>query len=375
MTRTLFIDHTAEPGGAELALARYVEHDSVLGAGAKGAAGVLFLQDGPVAQRLRRSGVDVLVNDRGRSGARAAIADAIARVQPDVTVSNSLRAGVLSSTVSGPPHIHYLRDRVGPGELSRAKRTLVRQVLARRVDAVIANSASTLATLAPFLRDQPTAAVPSPSGVRAVAAGRDGVLRNGPALRVLSLSRLAPWKGQHVIVAALGRLREAAPDAAIRLTVAGAPLFGEAQYAAQLREQCAELGIAATFTGHVEDVSGLLHCHDVLVHSSTRPEPFGQVVVQGLAAGLCVVATDGGGPAEIIVDGASGLLVPPDDPAALARALERIRDSAELRAGLSAHGTAAAARYTDVECIAALRTAIDSLADQLRTARRLPHGA
>lgn len=368
MTRTLFVDHTAEPGGAELALARYLESD------ASGDGHVLFLEDGPVVERLRDAGVAVSVPANG-SSARRAIRDAVRTIAPDVAVSNSLRAGVLLSTI-GPavPHIHYLRDRVGRGDLSPAKRMLVQQVLARRIHGVIANSSSTLGTMAEYLRDQPTASVPSPSGVRVPAAGRGGLLRNGPALRILSLSRLSVWKGQHVILEALEVLRASTPGIELRLTIAGAPLFGEESYEQRLRGQCARAGIPVTFTGHVTDVAALLHSHDVLVHSSTRPEPFGQVVIQGLGAGMCVVATEGGGPSEILTSGRDGLLVRPGDAQALAAALASIHASEPFRSSLSAEGTVTAARYTDDECFGALRDAIDFIAMELSTAKSARRG-
>jgi len=61
------------------------------------------------------------------------------------------------------------------------------------------------------------------------------------------------------------------------------------------------------------------------VHCSTIPEPFGMVVVEGMAAGLPVIATDIGGPTEVIHDGTDGLLVAPNDPGAIAAAVTRLR--------------------------------------------------
>ena len=74
------------------------------------------------------------------------------------------------------------------------------------------------------------------------------------------------------------------------------------------------------------------------MHASTIPEPFGQVVVQGLWARCAVVASTPGGPAEVITDGVDGLLTPCGDVDALAAALERLRSDHDLRLSLARHG-------------------------------------
>ena len=89
-----------------------------------------------------------------------------------------------------------------------------------------------------------------------------------------------------------------------------------------------------TFAGFRDDVFAALAELDVLVHASTLPEPFGQVVIEGMAAGLPVVAAAAGGPLEIVTDDVDGILVPPADPDALATALLRLADNPALRAEL-----------------------------------------
>nr|AIA91674.1 Glycos_transf_1 [uncultured Paenibacillus sp.] len=92
----------------------------------------------------------------------------------------------------------------------------------------------------------------------------------------------------------------------VELTVAGGSLFSESGYERELRGRARDARLPVRFLGHVNDVSELLATHDVLVHASTRPEPFGQVVAQGMCAGLATIATDGGGPAELITSGETG---------------------------------------------------------------------
>ena len=125
-------------------------------------------------------------------------------------------------------------------------------------------------------------------------------------------------------------------------------MFGEEAYEQRLRELAGELGIAeqVEFRGFREDVGAELAAMDVAVHCSVVPEPFGQVVVQAMAAGRPVVAAAEGGPAEIVTDGVDGLLVPPREPALLAAVLRRLAEDPGLRERLGVAGRATALRHT-----------------------------
>src|SRR5213078_3067312 len=74
------------------------------------------------------------------------------------------------------------------------------------------------------------------------------------------------------------------------------------------------------------------------VHCSVVPEPFGQVVIEGMAAGVSVVAAGAGGPAEIVTSGVDGILTPPGDARELARVLRVLHDDPPLRARLAEAG-------------------------------------
>jgi glycosyltransferase involved in cell wall biosynthesis len=90
---------------------------------------------------------------------------------------------------------------------------------------------------------------------------------------------------------------------------------------------------------------------DILVHP-TEYESFGRVAVEAMAAGVPVVAVRGGGVAETVDDGTTGLLVPPQDPEAMARALERLIRDAGLRAAMGVAGRRRAEeRYSLPRCV------------------------
>jgi glycosyltransferase involved in cell wall biosynthesis len=84
----------------------------------------------------------------------------------------------------------------------------------------------------------------------------------------------------------------------------------------------------------------------VLVHGSVIPEPFGQVVVQGMAVGLAVVAAGEGGPAETITDGVDGVLYEPRSVTALTAALRTVGGDDTLRERLAAAAVITAQQYT-----------------------------
>nr|WP_277344764.1 glycosyltransferase [Cellulomonas sp. IC4_254] len=161
----------------------------------------------------------------------------------------------------------------------------------------------------------------------------DPAARPAPATPVVGLvGRVSPTKGQREFVAAAALLAERFPTA--RFRVVGAALFEEQAYEGELRAQVAALGLTdrVELTGWVADPVAEIDRLSVLVHASPVPEPFGQVVVEGMARGVPVVATAGGGVDEIAVaeDGTPRcLVVPPRDVPALADAVARVLDRPE----------------------------------------------
>jgi glycosyltransferase involved in cell wall biosynthesis len=101
-------------------------------------------------------------------------------------------------------------------------------------------------------------------------------------------------------------------------------MFGEDEYEAELKRIAAPLGDSVQFLGFRSDVPAVLRDLDIFVHASTTPEPFGQVVIEAMAEGVPVIASDGGGVREIVEHGVSGLRTPMGDAAGLADAIEQL---------------------------------------------------
>ncbi len=88
------------------------------------------------------------------------------------------------------------------------------------------------------------------------------------------------------------------------------------------------------FTGFIEDNAAAMRSLDIVVHASTQPEPFGMVIIEGMACGKAVIASQAGGAAELFVDGENALAHPPGDSAELARQIERLSGDEGLRSML-----------------------------------------
>lgn len=170
---------------------------------------------------------------------------------------------------------------------------------------------------------------------RVVAHGERDAVRKAlgvpePALLVLAVAQLMHRKGIDVLLAAAARLGDP------RLVFAIAGEGPEARALRQLADQL-KLGDAVLWLGRRQDVGDLLAACDVFVLPS-RAEGLGVAALEALGAARPVVATRVGGLADLIVDGESGLLVPPEDVAALAAAIARMRDDAALRERIAAAG-------------------------------------
>ena len=155
---------------------------------------------------------------------------------------------------------------------------------------------------------------------------------------LLALGRLHPNKGFDTLITALAAL----PDHYLWIGGSG-PLE------AALAGEAAARGVASRvrFLGWREDTPALFAAADVFVCSS-RHEPFGNIIIEAWAAKVPVVAAASTGPAALIADGESGIVVPVDDAAALAAAVRSLNGDAGLGARLAAGGAAAyQAGYTE----------------------------
>jgi len=140
-------------------------------------------------------------------------------------------------------------------------------------------------------------------------------------------ANLEYWKGIDVLIEACAETK-----APLRLEIYGVGSLGEA-----LERQAGEAGIDARFHGFVRDMRAPLAGLDALVQPS-RADNLPLAILEAMAAGLPVIGTRVGGIPELVVDGETGIVVEPEQPAALAGALERLAADSALRAELGRRG-------------------------------------
>ena len=154
-------------------------------------------------------------------------------------------------------------------------------------------------------------------------------------LAVGIVGRVAPEKGHYVLFEALRLLADRHP----RLR---AVVVGDGPDMPALRRDLAAMGVAkrVVLTGFRDDVNNVIAALDIVAVPSTWPEPCSAAVQQGMALSKPVVGSRTGGTPEMILEGETGLLVPPSDAAALADALGRLAASPDLRQGMGEAGRA-----------------------------------
>lgn len=336
--RVLFVCHTGSISGAELVLIDLVQPWA-------GQSALLF-EDGPLHRALTACGLNVAISRWGGGLNHVRRDSSFAKVLPvvtamygivvevarfarrhDVVYANSQKAFVLSAVAAKlvrRPLIWHLHDIISPAHFGSMQRR-VQVFLANHCTAavVVPSKAAADAFIAEGGRKDLVAIVPngldivaeelSPAEIR-----RDLNLPQGPLVGVFS--RLAEWKGQHVVLEALAK------TPGVGCIIVGSALFGEEAYEQRLKQMVRDLGLEERvhFLGQRSDVPRLMRAVDAVIHPSIDPEPFGRTLVEAMLADVPVIATDAGAASDILEGGKAGMLVPPGDPEALAQAVGHV---------------------------------------------------
>lgn len=352
MTTVLLAHASVELYGSDLQLV-----ETAVGCVDAGADVVVVLPgDGPLAERMRAVGARVETLDmpvlrkahltpRG-IGALAAgtlrslgpMTRLIRRVRPDAVLVNTLTipAWLVAARLAGVAPVCHVH------EAEADARWVVRVGLAAPLllarDVVVNSDAArdVVVSAVPALRRRTRVVyngVPGPPEAPAADGGAGGV--PGPA-HVVLVGRLSPRKGSDVALEAVALLR--GTGRGVRLTLCGSAFAGYEWFEDQLRVRAAadDLAGAVDLVGYADPWEWFARADVVVVPS--RVEPFGNVAVQAMLAGRPVVASRTQGLAEIVRDGETGLLVPPDDPVALADAVAALLDDPERASALADAG-------------------------------------
>jgi glycosyltransferase involved in cell wall biosynthesis len=273
------------------------------------------------------------------------------------------------------PHVWHVRELIGPDKPYRfpLEGRAFGAHVAGLASKLIANSNVTGGLIADWLPPDLLAIVPNgidlsrfqPADASASASAsahpRDGDRGDvhdaaGRKLVVAMVAGLtARWKKHSVFVDAALQVDPSLP---IEFRIYGHdPSHGGTRpggaYVDDLHAKIHRANAASRFgwPGHVADPNQVMSEIDILVHSADH-ESFGRVIVEAMAAGLPVVGVNGGGVAEIVSHDRTGLLVPPDDPPAMARAIESLVRAPARRASLGAAGRVRALDHYSLEACA-----------------------
>jgi glycosyltransferase involved in cell wall biosynthesis len=243
---------------------------------------------------------------------------------------DSTYLGVPVGRLAGVPYILRTRNNINHWMTPTHRR--LGRLLNRLVTGTVTNSEACRQALLADEGPSPETVVVLENGVdlgRFLAIPPAGATAPGKVRRVGTVANLRPVKGIDILVEAAARLTVDHPDVAFAVA-------GEGESRPALEKRVAELGLGERFAllGSVKDIPAFLAGLDVAVLCS-RSEGMSNAVLEYMAAGRAIVATAVGGTVRLIEDGVQGLLIPPEDPVALAEAIRRLLNDPALAARLA----------------------------------------
>jgi glycosyltransferase involved in cell wall biosynthesis len=381
--RVLFVSPAAELGGAERCLLDCV---AALHEHGRGQADVVALADGPLLTNARALGARTQVIQAPRSlsllgesasGSEAGgaslrvlsttpsvvrfllrLREVIALARPDVVHTNGMKAHLLAGLVT-PAQVRlvvHLHDFISTRRASKWLLPTLGRLRRRAV--FIANShavARDFASIAPDANVQTVHNVVDTEYFREGAAEPDWLARLAglePPTRETNtfglVATYAHWKGHGIFIEAAGLLRKARPELPVRFYVVGGPIYetrGSQVHASELRQRARAAGIASQFglVPFQEDIARVYRTLNVVVHASTKPEPFGRTIVEAMACARPVIVARAGGATELFDEGVNAFGFDPGSATALADAMMRQLDpEARARVGSAARQHAVA---------------------------------
>lgn len=311
---------------------------------------VLLPTNGPLLERLQAAGIEThIVNVAKLSRAAFSpagllrlpleIATAIRCIDKivagrsiDVVHSNTLAVlgGAFWARWRRVPHIWHVHELIVAPKIARAG---FPRLVAWLADKVMCNSRLTekwMLDTQPSLRER---TVMVWNGVeRGPSAIGQKVEAQQGAIKVALVGRINRWKGQPLLVDAATRLW----DRGVRnlgYVMVGSPPEGQENFLVSLRRLLAASPAcdAIELKDFTDNVWSIWDACDIAVVPSTEPEPFGLVAIEAMAAGKPVIAAAHGGLLDIVADGETGILIPPNDADSLADAIEILAADPELR--------------------------------------------
>lgn len=386
--KILYLNASGQTGGAENSLLDILA--SIRGAQPGWDLHLLVAEGGPLVAKARALGVEVRVLPFPRSLSRLGDAGAggpagaevsrlkllfkllgaapgvasyvrelrreIRRLSPDIVHANNLKMHILSvwAQPKRPPavvwHIHdYLSMRPVMARLLKryAARCAIAVTNSHSVAEDVRSVCGNMLKIS-AVHNAVDLDVFTPDGLRLDLDSLSGMPEAEPGtIRVGLLATMARWKGQETFLQSLAMLPD---DLPVRGYIIGGAIYrtdGSQHAPGELQGFAERLGIRhkVGFTGYVEDAPSAMRALDIVVHASTEPEPFGLVIVEGMACGRSVIASQAGGAAEIIRAGGGALAHAPGDAQTLSKHIKRLTEASYLRKRLGENGRETAEQH------------------------------
>ncbi|MEN9798555.1 MAG: hypothetical protein RL653_2251 [Pseudomonadota bacterium] len=357
--KLLFLSPVGVLGGAERSLLDMVE--AVRAERPDVAVAALACADGPLVQQLRALGVEVAVREMPESlrsigdsedpgafaflrtalGSRGAslpgpslvrylgeVREVVREFAPDIVHSNGIKTHLLSSALrgTGPRLVWHVRDFLS----QRPVVPSLLRPLAGGVDLCLSNSHAVKEDTERAIPGLRCEVVYNGIDVEAFSPAEAPPLEpgaEGEAFRVGLVGTFARWKGHELFLRAAAWYRARyADEPRVRFYVVGGAIYETSNSQVSLLELqglADELGVAdaVRFLPFTEAPERAMRALDLVVNASTRPEPFGRTIVEGMACERPVLAPAAGGPLEIVAPGRTGWLFPSGSVEGLAEAI------------------------------------------------------
>lgn len=336
------------------------------------------LRRGPRSSNTLRLALNLISTIPAFARYRQSLRQWLRSCKPDVLYSNGFKAQIVAAMAKPLSsrlvwHTHdYVSSRPIVARLFRH--------YAPRCDRLIANSKSVAEDIRSVLGSNPIRPVDviynavdvdrfSPRGERVDLDRMSDMEPASPgSVRVAFIATMAWWKGHRTYLEAISRLR----SLPIRAYVIGGPIYrtaGSESSLTDLRDKAQKLGIGnrVGFTGFLPDIAAAIRSVDIVVHSSTRPEPFGRVLIEAMACGKPVITTGLGGSAEIVSAGPGALKFWPGEADDLAKVISELVLDSSLRKSLGESARKTVLRHFGREQLAlTLDRLLNSLSPEVR---------
>lgn len=371
MKNILFLDHSPFIGGAELVLAKHIEH---LDKSKYKPSVICSPNYTELIQQYKNAGAEVFTIHYPRLKTRnplklpkylinlcktmSNIEQIAKKTKADLIVTNTARAwlpGTFAAKRQNAKLIWFIRDYTYPRILFKILVPLadgVTFVSKRLKHYYVHNKGPTYGKVQPSIRSNldmlQVIYVGSDMHERIdklnqqdIARVRDEFNIQDDNVVVGFVGRLVKWKGASVLLRAIRKLKYQNPNyKQIKVLVIGSGKEQEGNIEQELANYVQEYNLTETvyLTGQRDDVPALLQVMDIFVHPSIEPEPFATTVVEAMQAGVAVIGNTIGGTPEIIEDEENGLLVEPNDPTQLAKAIAKLVEDNNFRAKIAKNG-------------------------------------